>query len=381
MERRRGGGVTASFGARMRPRLRGRALGLIAGVFLVAPAASAGAQGPGMGPSPVGYTEAREIPVKEQLELTGSVGSRRASLVASEVAGLVTELVAREGDEVGRGEPLVRLRRKNLELSLAAAKAQLKEAQARLDLARRSLTRSQELSASGVISQQALDDAESEAAAWQGRVESLEAEIARVEDDLDRSVVRAPFAGVVAREHAQVGEWLDVGGEVAELVSLDDLEVTLDVPERYYGKLAANAPARVTFAALPDAGVEGKIGAVVPRADQQARTFWVKIRIPNPGHRIGVGMLARVAFPLGTSYPATVVPKDAVVRQGPMQVVYRINGEDQVEPVPIETGTAVGAWIEVRGPIQSGEKVVTRGNERLMPGMKVAGQAVEYPLP
>jgi multidrug efflux pump subunit AcrA (membrane-fusion protein) len=92
-------------------------------------------------------------------------------------------------------------------------------------------------------------------------------------------------------------------------------------------------------------------------------------------------MLARVAFPAGASYRATVVPKDAVIIRGEERMVYRLKEGDTVEPVSVETGTAVGGWIEIRSGLKPGTSVVTRGNERLRPGQSVVGEAGEYTLP
>lgn len=355
-----------------------RLLPILAAVAVAAPSA---AQPPGAGPSPVGFTAARQHEVRPTVRLSGSVEARRASIVASEVAGLVVELAAREGDFLRQGAPLVRLRLENLELRLAARRADLREAEARLDLAAQTLERSRELFAEQVVSRQTLDDATSEYAAWEGRVESLKAEIARVEDDLERSTVRAPYTGVVVREHTQVGEWLAIGGPVVEVVDLEELEAVLDVPERYFASLQEGTPARVTFEAVPGLEVRGKITAIIPRANLQTRTFPVKVRFPNRGHRVGVGMLAQVDFPVGEAVQALIVPKDAVIQRGPRSLLYRIGDGEKVEEVEVATGNAAGAWVAVEGPLSAGDRVVTRGNERLRPGQQVAPSPVDYELP
>ena len=373
-----GGKAGARFGKPLRP---GRILSALTVLATLAPGwlPPAVAQ-PGQGPAPVGWTEAREHRIRRNISLSGTVDTRRTSIVASEVEGLVVELAAREGDLVREGAALVRLRRQDLELRLAARKADLVEAEARLELAERTQERRRELFESDVISRERLDDATTELAAWQGRVASLEAEIAQVEDDLERSVVRAPFNGVVVEEHTQVGEWIPVGGPVLRLQDVDELEVELDVPERYFARLGSGAPARITFEALPGVEIEGKIGAVIPRADRESRTFPVKVRFRNREHRAAVGMLAQVAFPIGEPFAAVVVPKDAVVREGRREAVYRVR-DGEVERVEITTGTGSGEWIEVRGPIQVGDRVVTRGNERLRPGQEIEGVAVAYEAP
>lgn len=351
---------------------------LVAGLFLLA-GLPVWPQTPP--PSPVRYTEAREYPLKRAIVLPGSVESRVSSVVASEVAGLVRELVAREGDTVKQGEPLARLRTNTLELRLQAAQAQLKEAESRMKLAERNLTRARELFESKVFSQQQLDDATYEFNAWQGRVEALTAEIARIKLDLERCTVRAPFTGVVVRKRTDVGEWIGEGDPVVEMVSLEELEIRVDVPERYFRNLNLGAAALVTFESLPGVQVGGRISAVVPRADPQARTFPIKVRIPNREGHIGVGMLAQVSFPGGESYRATLVPKDAVVTRGEQKLIYVMNGDNTVTPVSIQTGAGVGAWVEVQGSVKAGQRVVTRGNERLRPGQVVQGQPINYELP
>jgi RND family efflux transporter MFP subunit len=193
--------------------------------------------------------------------------------------------------------------------------------------------------------------------------------------------VRAPFAGVVVREHTAEGEWLAVGDPVAEMVDLGDLEVTVQVPESGFSGLAAGGAARVVIASLGGYEVVGSIRAVVPRANDQARTFPVKISLDNAERRIGAGMLAQVYLPVGEPRPAVVVPKDAVAAQGRDSVVYVIGEGEVVRPVVVRPGAAVGDWIAVEGGVKAGDRVVTRGNERLFPGQKVVPEAMEYEVP
>jgi RND family efflux transporter MFP subunit len=356
--------------------------GVLAAALSLTLAAAAQRPGGGAPPaSPVSYTEVRDYSVRRSVQLPGTVESRTRSLVASELGGLVVEFLVREGDTVGKGQPLARLRTTNLELQRQSAEAQLKEAQARLKLAERNRERASELFESGVISRQQYDDAYYEFNAWQGRVESLTAEIARIADDIERCTIRAPFAGAVTAEHTQVGQWLGAGDPVVELLSLVELDIRVEVPEQYFRDLNPGARATVTFEALPGYTVVGRISAIVPRADPAARTFPLKVTISNKEGRVGAGMLAQVAFPAGDSYRATVVPKDAVVRRGPQEIVYLINGDNTVRLVEVKTGEGVGGWVEVRGEVRAGEKVVTRGNERLFPGQPVQAERADYRLP
>jgi RND family efflux transporter MFP subunit len=362
------------------------ASGAVAGLALFLTSVPAGAQKPAQAavtppPSPVRYTVARELTVRRAVQLPGSVESRVVSVVAGEVEGLVVEYPIREGDRVERGQPLARLRTEPLQLRRDAVNAQLQEAEARQKQAERTLARARELFDSRVISQQQLDDAQYEFNAWQGRVDSLLAQINALNLDLERSTVRAPFAGVVVRERTQVGQWLAEGGAVAELMSLDELEVRVDVPERYFASIKTGAPATVTFEVLPGVSVAGRVSAVIPRADPEARTFPLRVCIPNREGRIGVGMLVQVAFPGGEAVRATVVPKDAVVNQAGRQYVFLLGEDNTVSMVAVETGQGAGVWIEVRGGLRPGQRIITRGNERLRPGQFVQGEPLNYQVP
>jgi len=141
------------------------------------------------------------------------------------------------------------------------------------------------------------------------------------------------------------------------------------------------AAATVRFESLPGYELIGKVSAIVPRANAQSRTFPLKIRIKNKDGKVAAGMLAKVSFPAGESYSATVVPKDAVITRGAERYVYLVNGDSTVSRVSVKTGVAMGAWVEIQSEVKPGAKVVTRGNERLQPGQRVQGEPIEYALP
>jgi len=348
---------------------------VLAALILLAP------QAPAQEAGPVRYTEVLSHSVYRSVRLPGSVESRRSSVVASEVAGKVVQLAVQPGERLAAGGLIARLRTATLELELQEAQGRLREASARLDLAERNLARAEDLFDDRIVSQGDLDDAISERAAWQGRIDQSTAEIARIRDDLERCQIRAPFAGVVVDKLTEVGQWITLGGPVVEMVALDDIEVRVEVPERYYAMLATGSEVEVKFEALPEMEVSGTVSEIIPRANPQARSFPVKVRIANRERRIGVGMLAQVAMAVGERYEALLVPKDAVVRVGPQEQVFRIKDDGTVEPIPVQIGQGVGEWLVVAGPLAGGDRVVTRGNERLQPGQAVRGEPLEYPVP
>ena len=330
--------------------------------------------------TPVRYTEAVRKPVERFVQLPGYLEAPNVSVLAGEIGGLVTELKVREGERVTTGQPLVMLRTTPLELNLQAAQARLKEAQARRKLAETRLERYRGLIERNAISRQELDEARYEFEAWQGRIETLRAEIASIRFDMERSTIRAPFNGVIIARHTEVGQWSEVGERLLEVLSTDTQEVHVDVPEKYFNQLKTGAKASVTFDSVPGREYAAYIRAVIPQADPQARTFPVKLRLADPGAEIGAGMIARAGFQLGDSNPGTLVPKDAIVRQGNNTVVFLVDRGSAV-PAPVTVGAAMGVWTVVNGGVSPGDKVITRGNERLFPGQPVQAEPLKYPVP
>ena len=349
----------------------GSVLLLVSGIQLMAQ---------GFPPTPVEVTEARSLELREEIRLSGTVESRRASGVAAPVAGLVREILVEDGDYVERGRVLVRLDQQLIQMRIDAAKGNLKEAEARLKLAENGFERAKELHKAQVYSNQELDNDQFEVGALLGRIDNLAALIRQNQFDLQRSEIRAPFAGIVTRKATEMGEWLTMGEVAMELTSLDQLDVVVDVPERFYSFLSPGGDAHITFQALGGLERVGRIRAVIPEATA-SRTFPVKISFDNADRTIPVGILADVSIRAGKAYTATVVPKDAVLRMGPEKRVFVVGTEQTVSSIAVQTGRGAGQWVEIIGELSPGQRVVTLGNERLQPGQSVNATVREYALP
>ena len=331
--------------------------------------------------SRVQYTLARDHQIQKRVDLPGTVEAPKSSQVASEVEGAVAKIHAREGQFVERGAPLVSLKAEHLEFDVQAAEASHREAEARFALAERNLERSQDLFEGEVLSRQQLDDSRYELDAWRAKIDQLAAEVRRIRLDIDRSVVKAPFSGIVASELTEVGQWVGKGTTVMELLSPYELEVRVEVPERHFADFKKGTAVSVTFDAIAGYEIAGKVLSLVPRASAQARTFPLRIRIKNTDGRIGAGMIASVSLAAGASRRATLVPKDALITRGSKRFVYVVESDQAVKMLPVTTGIGVGNWVEVHGPVTPEAKVITRGNERIRPGQQVLAEPIEYPAP
>ena len=354
-----------------------------------APAAAAdGGMPAGPPPAPVDVVAAVETIAAEPVQLLGTVAARRNSLVASEVDGLAAELLVDEGDRVRAGQVLVRLRSTTMQMEVDAAVASKQEAVARLSRASSDFDRLANLLERRAISQREYDEAVADRDALEQSLARYDADASRLQDLLSRATVRAPFGGRVTAVHVELGEWVGTGDSIVSLVDLSEVEVSVQIAERFISAVEAGFPVDVRFDALPGELYEGIVRAVVPQAIPEARTFPVLVRVLNPGERVKGGMAGRVMAQLGSAQPAMLVSKDALVRRGDTVFIYRVRGAEgvgsagAVEELAVETGPARGHWQIVYGALAPGDLMVVRGNERIFPGQPVRiAQVLELEVP
>ena len=339
-------------------------------ILVIVLAYKASAQQPAPPKSPVLVSTVLEQEINQSVSFIGSVEPRMKSLVAGEVRGLVEHFSAREGDAVKKGQILARIRVTSLKIQLKAAHAAFMEVQANQEQVKRDLIRSEKLFKEELIPLKQLEEEMSRDKALSERVLQLTAEIERLEDLISKSRILAPFDGVITKEHTEVGQWLQEGSLVVEMIDLKHLRIRVDVPERYIGKLKIGGTVPIRFDALPSYQTSGKISAIIPEADNAARTFPVDVEVENRDMTIKSGMTAQVSFSVGDTYTARLIPKDALVIRGDRNFVYIVNG-DTVREEEVKLGNSVKGMVEIKGNVKTGERVVIRGNERLRPGQQV----------
>lgn len=346
--------------------LRGILLGSL-GVFLAVP--SAIAQGPP--PARIETAPVEKMEFRRQLTLVGRTEARSESRIVAEVSGRVRSVDALEGRAVKRGASLVTIDCRRLALSHEAKVAEAAQAEADSALAGKDLERARELVSTAVFPQRNLDQAEAEADRARERHRQLDAERRQFELDLENCVIRAPYTGHTVRKLVDVGEWVDPGTPVYEMVSLSRVEVMVDLPERRYGELELGSPVSLVLSGEEAAPLAGKVVGIAPRASEATHTFPVTVEVDNREGRLGSGMLVRATLSLSGTHESLAVPKDAVVRQGGDSVVYTVV-EGAARPVLVTTGATQGSQVAIRGDgLEVGQPVVVRGNERLFPGSPV----------
>jgi RND family efflux transporter MFP subunit len=337
------------------------------------------------------------------LDASGYVIARRQATVSSKVTAKVTELLIEEGKPVKAGEVLARLDDSNVRAQLSltesqfdAARAAQAEVKVQLIEAERQLRRTRELHERKLVSDAAIDNAQSTVDSLKARLESAEQNVSVAQRGvsvqrrlLDDMVVRAPFAGVITVKNAQVGEMispLSAGGAgtrtgIGTLVDMDSLEVEVDVNENFINRVRPGQRVDAVLNAYPDWKIPCSVIAVIPTADRSKATVKVRIGIEAKDPRIIPDMGVRVAFrpegeaaqPAAAGPPALLVPVEAVKDDNGTSVVFVLKGET-VERRAVKLGESRGGQVQVLAGLSAGEQVALGDLAQLADGTKIEVQ-------
>lgn len=296
----------------------------------------------------------------------GSVISRQDARVASEQGGRVVHVVE-VGQRVRAGQALAMLDDTALKLREQEAQADLSRIQAQLDLAARQEQRYAQLAAQQNIARAQYEQLRADRDMLvQERARAM-AQLAQTRHQRTQMVVRAPFPGVVAERHAQLGEYLVTGASVARLVDTSAQEVRVRAPVDLARHLAPGTP--VLVRANGDERAH-PVTALVPVGDESSRQL--ELRIAIDAARLPVGSAVDVGLPRAQARTVVAVPRDAVVLRREGDYVWRVDAAGKAERLPVKRGEEVDGLVEVSGNVRAGDRLIVRGGERVE-----AGQALD----
>ncbi len=324
----------------------------------------------GRPPTPVRVAPVLTQTVQQTVTLVGTVEPWKRSIVASEIGGIIRDFPAKEGRMVTQGELLAHLRMETLEIQFDAASASQREADTRYQQAQGDLVRTRALFEKELVTQKEFDDAQAEANALRERLSQLDADIRRVRDQMQKSSIVAPFDGWITQEFTEIGQWVEEGGNIIEMVDVSHVQVQIPLPERYVRHIQIDDFVQATFDGIPEFEAQGRVFSLIAQADRVSRTFPVKVDIQNPSLTIKSGMVSRVTLQVGRPHQGIVIPKDALVLRGNNEFVFLVK-ENTVEQIPVTSGLHMDDLVEVKGMLRKGMTVVMEGNERLFPGQPV----------
>ncbi len=376
------------------------------------------------GPPPATIVKVEKVKnetVREMISIVGSVESPRVSRIGSEVEGIVEKIFIEEGDMVKKGRPLLQLSNSQLKIYIMEAKAEVEEAVKSLEelkagnrpleieeakaamneaaalrtIAKNEYERNQQLFKDKVIDKRLLTNSQLEADAAERAYHqkkfaydlSLEGtrkeEIAKSEasvnvkkskvillkDRLKKTTIYAPFTGVIVDKLVEIGEWVDGGQQVLKISQVDPIRITLPVPESVVNQINIGTEVAIKVNAFTGRTFTAKVYKIIPEAQKGSRTFPVILVLHNPETLLKIGMMVRGMLPYGKHRKALFVPQDAITVSKGQNVVYVVDKDNKAKRVPVKTGIQRKSLIEVKGDLSPGDLVVTRGGERLRPGM------------
>src|SRR5262245_29671017 len=355
----------------------------------------------------ISSTAAVEQPITRFVRATGTLMAEDQADVAAETAGRIVSTPIERGSRVGEGGELVRIVATETNAQLKEAEANAAQIEARLgltpdgtfdvnavpevqnakatfELAQGEFNRIKSLLDQRVVSQSEYDQRRTQMEATRQQFEaakhgaaqqykSLQAARARValaRKAVADTVVRAPFAGVVAERLVSSGDYVTKGMKVATVVRVNPLRVVLTIPEQFVSAVSVGLPVRFDVDAYPGKQFTGNVKYISPALQADRRALTVEAVVPNPNGELKPGLFATARIEQSAKTPGILVPTAAVQTSAGTSRVFVVMG-DHVEERIVVTGQAVGDLIEVNKGIASGEKVATSNIGKLNDGTKI----------
>lgn len=368
------------------------------------PGGPPGAKGGGGGAVPVTVAKAIQRDVPTELEVIGNVEASSVVMIKPQVSGELVKVLFKEGDFVRKGDPLFEIDRRALEAQLQQAQANVSRSEAQFRLSQANLGQSraqadylrdqakryQQLAVEGVVSkeqnEQALSAAKAQeevVAANSAAIESSRADIAANKALIENLKVQLSFTYIKSPISGRTGTLLIKQGNIVsanttDLVQINQLEpvfVSFAIPEAQLKGVAAQfGREKIPVFAVPQDGGETKQGTLTfyeNTVDVATGTIRLRGTFLNPDHKLWPGEFVRVRIRLGSNPNAIVVPNQAVQTGQDGQFVYVVKEDRSVEARQITTSARTGEDIVIASGLKPGETVVTEGQLRLAPGMKV----------
>ncbi len=320
-------------------------------------------------PAKVVVAKISQQEVAENRSFLGLLYYDRISHISSEVSGLVKTIAVREGDHVKKGDILVKLDIEMLEKEITVSRTRVEQVALRIRQAEKNYKRLESLYSKKGVSEKDFDDSYFAHQDYLMEKQVIEQELDKLLLQKTKSVIRAPFNGVVLEKSVDVGDWVQQGKQLVSIGSADDLLVRVPVAENLLQFITLGDKVIVEINAF-NKEVTGTLFDIDPTADAKTKNVFLKVRIPTLT-KVAENMSATVFVPVSVKKQLSMIPRDALIKFQGGDFVYTVkDGKAAILPVNIVTflGHTVGADNPYFVP---GMDVVIEGNERLRPDQPV----------
>ena len=316
-------------------------------------------------PTPVTVDKAKRDTYFASLWVSGTVVSRHDAHIAAETDGRIT-WVAEAGTHIAKGESIASIDDADLKLVLRDNQAQLESLLARQRYQENNVQRLQRLAEQNNAAVNQLDEAQSQLEMTVQEIHRAEVAVAQTRRRIEQARVLSPFTGIVVERLVEAGEFVARGAEVARLVDTENREIRAQAPLSVAGYVREGLEVSVEH---QDQESLSPVARVIPVGDEVSRMFEIRVAADNPAWVVGSPV--RVALPNSDPRELVAIPRDALVLRGTDIFVLRVSDDNIVEKIKVDTGIGFGEMVEVIGNVSDGDRVVTRGAERLESGQSV----------
>ncbi|MBA4502194.1 efflux RND transporter periplasmic adaptor subunit [Marinobacterium marinum] len=295
--------------------------------------------------------------LEHSLTAIGVLQANETVMIRPEQSGRISEILFTEGEQINANSPLFKL-------DSALYDAALAQAQARARLSKLEYER-----AASLLEKRVGSRTDHDAKMAQLRVD--EAEVALARTRLEKMTIRAPFSGTAGLRLVSPGDFVAIGQDLVELTDMSTLKVEFSVPERDLQRLSNGQAITLNIDALGGQQVQGNIYAISPSANPNSHNISVRARVPNTEGLLRPGLFARVSITTERNDQALIVPEQALILQGAQTLIMQVTESNQVELVPVTTGSRRYGEVQILSGLEPGAVVVTAGHMKLHPGMPV----------
>lgn len=301
---------------------------------------------------------------------SGEVRGRYESQLAFQVDGKIIKRNIELGSVINAGDVLMQIDPKDIQQTVNSTSAQVYSAESQLRLAESNLNRYRQLYEQGAVGRMTYDQYASAYDVALAALQQASAQNTQGTNKLDYSLLRADKSGVISNISAEIGQVVSAGQTVLTIVQDGDREVEINVPENRIDELRKAQQLNVTFWALPELTITGKVREISPMADKVSRTYKVRISLVNPPQEINLGMTAAVTVNSTDSQKAAYIPLSALYQTGDTPSVWVIQN-DIVTLRPIKIDVFGDNKVKVLEGLNDGDMIVTAGVHKLQEGQKV----------
>lgn len=296
---------------------------------------------------PVAY----EVAPRERI-WDGRIEAVNQATVSAQTSGRIAALPFDVNDFVDAGAVIMRFTDTEQRAALTRAEAALGESQARYAQAEQEFERVSSMFENATVSRARFDQAKADKDAAQARLNAARSGVGTAREQLEYTVVRAPYAGIVAKRHVELGELVSPGQPLITGLSLQSLRVNVDVPQSMFHAVRTIGKA---FVYIDDKRIAGEDLTFFPVADAAANTFRVRVELPDGSATLYPGMIVKVGFVVGET-KRLLIPETAVVRRSELSAVYVVS-DDSVALRQVRLGRRYGDSFEVLAGLSEGETV------------------------